>query len=363
MLDSAMLDILSNVEPAGEPEISLGFPLDAGNFSDDDGPTVSPPAPAPPQEAVLAVSTELLQLILRRDLESRIRIRVDRRRLTRATLEAEGVSLFALLSKAYVLTEWIPAPDLFWRAIWELFPEVDHKIKPGDKPHLVKVSFTASASRLAENLLHASPQLRAAVGVAGGDTAATVALDTVDRTGIFARLTTPVRAASLPRRHACDLRHMPAPRLAGAKARKACKEGGCGHAIAPGRTGPGFPLHTDHAFRRGRELRTSDGAAARAGGARWRPRRESGSNGPHSARRRRGWRSRRVLLPVLPVLPLARIFSEASLCSRATPRKWRQGRRTADLSLRRWSAGLKRSRRRCSRWQHSPTEQWLRPAL
>ena len=150
---------------------------------------------------------------------------------------------------------------------------------------------------------------------------------------------------------------------AGAKARKACKEGGCGHAIAPGRTGPGFPLHTDHAFRRGRELRTSDGAAARAGGARWRPRRESGSNGPHSARRRRGWRSRRVLLPVLPVLPLARIFSEVSLCSRATPRKWRQGRRTADLSLRRWSAGLKRSRRRCSRWQHSPTEQWLRPAL
>ena len=207
MLDSAMLDILSNVEPAGEPEISLGFPLDAGNFSDDDGPTVAPPAPAPPQEAVLAVFTELLQLILRRDLESRIRIRVDCRRATRATLEAEGVSLFALLSKAYVLTEWIPAPDLLWRAIWELFPEVDHKIKPGDKPHLVKVSFTASASSLAEKLLHASPQLRAAVGVASGDTAATVASDTVDRTAIFARFTTPVRAAALPllRRHACVL--------------------------------------------------------------------------------------------------------------------------------------------------------------
>ena len=97
---------------------------------------------------MLVVFTELLQLILRRDLESRIRIRVDRRRATRATLEAEGVSLFALLSKAYVLTEWIPAPDLLWRAIWKLFPEVDHKIKPGDKPHLVKVSFTASASSL-----------------------------------------------------------------------------------------------------------------------------------------------------------------------------------------------------------------------
>ena len=107
-----MLEFLSNVEPAGESEIASGFPLDAGASSDDDGPTVAPPAPAPRQEAVLAVFTELLQLILRRDLESRIRIRVDSRLATRATLEAEGVSLFALLSKAYVLTEWIPTPDL-----------------------------------------------------------------------------------------------------------------------------------------------------------------------------------------------------------------------------------------------------------
>ena len=205
MLDSAMLGFLSNVEPAGEPENTLGFSLDSSD--DDDGPAFAPPAPAPGQEAVLAVFTELLQLILRRDLESRVRIRVDSRIATRLALQADGVSLFALLSKAYVLTEWIPTPDLLWRAIWKLFPEAEHKIKPSDKPHLVKVSFTTSASSLAEKLLDASPQLRAAVGVASGDTAATVASDTVDRTAIFARFTTPVRAASLPllRRHACVL--------------------------------------------------------------------------------------------------------------------------------------------------------------
>ena len=60
VLDSAMLEHLSNVEPAGEPEIARRFPLDAGASSDDDGgPAVAPPAPAPQQEAVLAVFTEL----------------------------------------------------------------------------------------------------------------------------------------------------------------------------------------------------------------------------------------------------------------------------------------------------------------